>query len=37
VVRHWNVLSKLRKLFHSMTKHLGHPREITLYAVPPDR
>jgi SAM-dependent methyltransferase len=37
VVRHWRVLSKLRKLLHGMTKHLGYPREITLYAVPSDR
>jgi SAM-dependent methyltransferase len=36
VVRHWRVLSMLRKLLHSMAKHLGHPREITLYAVPVD-
>jgi SAM-dependent methyltransferase len=36
VVRHWRVLSKLRKLLHSMTKHLGHPGEIILYAVPTD-
>ena len=37
VVRHWRVLSKLRKLLHGMTSRLGHPREITLYAVPSDR
>lgn len=37
VVRHWRVLSKLRKLLHAMTRHLGHPGEITLYAVPSDR
>jgi 2-polyprenyl-3-methyl-5-hydroxy-6-metoxy-1,4-benzoquinol methylase len=36
VVRHWHVLSKLRKLLHRMIKHFGHPREITLYAVPTD-
>jgi len=36
LVRYWRPLSKVRRLLQSVITHFGHPKEITLYAVPID-